>query len=75
MRTVIESERLHDIVHTSDDEVRAAQSILVNAFGQHVGMSSAACMAAAIKYVTDNELRHKTLCMPFYDQAWKYMGW
>lgn len=75
MRRLMSSDRLYDIVHPTDAEIRDAQLLLMDVHGQHVGISSAACMAAALKFVESEEIHNKNISLLFYDQSWKYLDW
>ncbi len=73
MHWVIEQGLLSDIQHPTTAECREMQRQLMDRCGQYVGMTSAGCVVATVKYIEAFNLRNKAIGMLFYDQAWKYL--
>jgi len=64
---------LSEIMHPNTAECAAMRTRLMDDAVQHVGMSSAGCVLAAIDYIRKYDVRRRCFGMIFYDAAWKYL--
>jgi len=61
------------IVHVSTSECEVMQQRLADRALRHVGMSSAGCVQAVIRFIEETGVRNRTFGTIFYDPAWKYL--
>jgi cysteine synthase len=68
------SEHQHNaIVHVTTEECEEWQRRLADRALRHVGMSSAGCVRAVIRFIEETGVRNRTFGTIFYDPAWKYL--